>query len=63
MLLIFYFSFTSLTTVGFGDFHPESDAERLYIAFGLLIGVSIFSYIMTEFIEMINHYGRRNDDT
>lgn len=53
MIALLYFSFTSLTTVGFGDFHPKSDAERLFIAFGLLFGVSLFSYIMGEFIEMV----------
>jgi hypothetical protein len=62
MIVLFYFSFTSLTTVGFGDFHPHSDAERLFTAFGLLIGVSIFSYIMTEFIEMVERFNKRNND-
>ena len=53
MIRLLYFSFTSLTTVGFGDFNPRSDAERLFIAFGLLFGVALFSYIMGEFIEMV----------
>jgi hypothetical protein len=55
MVIFLYFSFTSLTTVGFGDFHPRSDFERIYIAFGLLFGVAIFSYIMGEFIDMISN--------
>lgn len=62
MIVLIYFSFTSLTTVGFGDFHPHSDAERLFTAFGLLFGVSVFSYIMTEFIEMVERFDKRNDD-
>jgi hypothetical protein len=53
MIVLLYFSFTSLTTVGFGDFNPRSDNERVFIAFGLLFGVAIFSMIMNEFIEMI----------
>jgi hypothetical protein len=56
MLRLIYFSFTSLTTVGFGDFNPKSNAERVFIAFGLLFGVAIFSYIMSEAIEMIDQY-------
>jgi hypothetical protein len=56
MLILIYFAFTSLTTVGFGDFNPRSDAERLFTAFGLLIGVSLFSYIMSEFINMIEKF-------
>lgn len=54
MIRLIYFSFTSLTTVGFGDFNPRSDFERLFIAFGLLFGVAIFSYIMSEAIDMID---------
>ena len=56
-----YFSFTSLTTVGFGDFHPKSNFERIFIAFGLMFGVAIFSYIMGEFIQMIERYQTHND--
>jgi hypothetical protein len=53
MVILLYFSFTSLTTVGFGDFHPQSDSERIFIAAGLLFGVAIFSYIVGELIEVI----------
>ena len=55
VIMYIYFSFTSLTTVGFGDLHPRSDFERIYIAFGLLLGVAIFSFIMGEFIAMISN--------
>jgi hypothetical protein len=53
LLAYLYFSFTSLTTVGFGDYNPRSDIERGFIAFGLLFGVALFSLIMGQFIEMI----------
>jgi len=55
-----YFSFTSLSTVGFGDFHPRGNLERIYISFVLLIGVSVFSYIMGNFIEIIGVMGEIN---
>jgi hypothetical protein len=55
LIVYIYYAFTSLTTVGFGDFNPRSDFERLYIAFGLLFGVAIFSFIMGEFIAMISN--------
>ena len=41
-----YYSFTSLSTVGFGDFHPRSDFERLVCAAMLTFGVAIFSILM-----------------
>lgn len=61
MILYVYYSFTSLTTVGFGDLNPRSDFERIYIAFGLLFGVAIFSYIMGEFIDMISNMDQYDD--
>jgi len=60
-----YFAFTSLSTVGFGDLHPRSDYERLLTAFILLFGVAIFSYVMGNFIEILDQsktIGRGFDD-
>jgi hypothetical protein len=52
-LMSIYFVFTSLSTVGFGDFNPKSNIERIITVVMLLFGVSIFSYIMGNFLEMI----------
>lgn len=60
MIVLVYFSFTSLTTVGFGDFNPRSDTERIFVACGLLFGVSIFSYIVSELIEVIEKFFKHN---
>lgn len=43
-LTAMYFAFTTLSTVGFGDYYPVSDTERLTGAFVLLFGVATFSY-------------------
>ena len=56
MVVLSYFAFTSLSTVGFGDYNPRSDLERVFCAFILLFGVAIFSYIMGIFIEMLEKY-------
>lgn len=55
-LKIFYYAFTSLTTVGFGDFHPISEQEQLLCGFMLLFGVLVFSYIMGEYIALLDNY-------
>lgn len=55
-IMISYFSFTSLTTVGFGDYHPVSAPERFLMAFYLLFGVAIFSFIMGTFIAILNEF-------
>jgi voltage-gated potassium channel len=49
----FYFTFTTLSTVGFGDYYPRNNIERLMGSFVLLGGVAIFSYIMGELLAMI----------
>jgi hypothetical protein len=56
MILMTYYSFTSLSTVGFGDFHPKSNTERLVISQFLMFGVAVFSYIMGNFIEILNKF-------
>lgn len=41
-----YYTFTSLSTVGFGDFHPVNSYERVLSATVLLAGVIVFSYFL-----------------
>jgi hypothetical protein len=52
-VILIYFSLTSLTTDGLGDFVPRSNSERAYISIAILFGVMVFSYIMGEFIDII----------
>lgn len=37
----FYFATCTLTTVGYGDLAPTTDASKLFTAFYVLVGVSI----------------------
>ena len=56
LIIVFYFAFTSLSTVGFGDYHPRGNIERMIGAFILLGGVAIFSLIMGNFIENLQEF-------
>jgi Ion channel len=54
----FYFSVTTLTTVGYGDHYPTHDTSRLFVAFYVIAGVTTALSAMTvvgrnylEFIE------------
>lgn len=53
VLISMYFAFTSLSTVGFGDYYPVSDLERLVGSFVLLAGVAMFSYILSDLLSQI----------
>lgn len=61
-IIVIYYAFTSLSTVGFGDFNPRSNTERLVCSFILLFGVAIFSYIMSIFIDILDKYKDLNAD-
>ncbi len=37
----FYFSVTTLTTVGFGDLHPTTDLTKIFTALYLFFGIGI----------------------
>ena len=51
-----YYALTSLSTVGFGDFAPRSNTERIYITLVLLFCGPIFSYFLGTFMEIIEQY-------
>lgn len=52
-ILLTYYCFTSLSTVGFGDFVPHSNTERIFISITLFNGVLLFSYILKGYLIMI----------
>ncbi len=56
MISVVYFAFTTLATVGYGDYHPVSNAERIIGAIIILFGVAVFSFIMGNFIDMLMEF-------
>jgi hypothetical protein len=54
MVLALYFSFTTLSTVGFGDFAPVSNFERVIGSIIMVFGVTLFSIIMGDFVTILN---------
>jgi len=53
LIKVWYYGLTTLSTIGFGDFAPKSTYEKLIIAFVMLFGVVVFSYIMGNLIEIM----------
>ena len=51
--IIVYFMFTTLSTVGLGDFNPKSEIERLIMCLVLLLGVTCFAYIMSVLVAIV----------
>ena len=61
-MTLMYYVFTTMTTVGFGDIHPESDLERLFCVVLFLFAGGIFSMILNAFTEMIKDYETLTED-
>ena len=52
-IVSFYWAFTTMTSVGYGDVTPQSDAERVYAIFAMMIGVAFYSYIIATVASMV----------
>jgi voltage-gated potassium channel Kch len=50
-----YFSIITLTTIGYGDFSPQTDGGKLFTIFYILIGIGI---ILTFVNTIYNHYNK-----
>ena len=47
-----YFSVITLTTIGYGDFSPATDAGKLFTIFYIIIGIGL----ILNFIDTIYHH-------
>lgn len=52
----FYFSFITLTTIGFGDFAPKTDEGKIFTIIYITIGVGI---ILAFINTLYHHYDSR----
>jgi len=50
---LMYFAFTTLSTVGLGDYHPISNLERVTCAFLMLFGVMITTFVIEQYSKMV----------
>lgn len=55
-IAMIYFAFTTLSTVGFGDYHPKNDIERLGCSVVLVLGVATMSVVLSNFLEMVDKF-------
>jgi len=42
-----YFSVITITTVGYGDFHPTTDASKIFTIFYIFVGVGLGLYVIS----------------
>ena len=63
IIIQMYFMMTSLSTVGFGDYYPTNNYERIFGSVILLAGVAVFSYIMSKLATMIINFNVMNGES
>ena len=61
-ILVMYYAFTTLSTVGFGDYYPSSELEKVLSVPVMMFGVSVFSFVMGSFQEILLISYSINDD-
>ena len=57
-----YYTFTTLSTIGFGDYHPCAEEEMILACCVFLSGVSVVSYLMGIFSEILKKFQKLNLD-
>jgi hypothetical protein len=57
-----YYALTTLSTVGFGDIYPVTNAERLICGFFMISGASIFSYVLTQLEQVVSQLNGLSND-
>jgi voltage-gated potassium channel len=58
----FYFSAISLTTVGYGDFTPQTPAGKLLTVFYIFCGIGLLLALLTRFAEALIQSQRENQE-
>ncbi|MCB0538854.1 MAG: potassium channel family protein [Chitinophagales bacterium] len=47
----FYFSVITLTTVGYGDFSPQTNAGKIFTVFYVIMGIGLVLAFINEFYD------------
>lgn len=53
LVICCYFVMTTLTTVGYGDFSPQTNFEKIIGIIIMILGIAFFSYIMGNFTDVL----------
>ncbi|OLY84712.1 hypothetical protein AYI68_g1118 [Smittium mucronatum] len=58
----FWFSFTAFTTLGYGDVVPEKRTTMAFFGLFVVLGISLFSYIIVLSVDFFYNYAKKKID-
>lgn len=61
-IMAFYWSVSTVTTIGYGDIVPHSSSERLVAVIAMIVGCCVFAYGITNILEMVSHLNKEDMD-
>lgn len=59
----FYWAVTTLTTVGYGDITPKSNAGRIYTMFVMFVGVGVYGFVIGNISRIFAESARYKEKT
>jgi len=60
LITCMYYALTTLSTVGYGDYRPISVVEKIFGSIIQIIGVTFFSILMNQFIDVVVSFRGNN---
>lgn len=55
LALLTYYAMTTLAKIGYGDFYPISEPEKVYTLGVLLFSIVFFSFLLDRFIDILQN--------
>jgi len=60
-LSAFYFSLVTVTSVGYGDILPETEEEKSFVVWSIMIGAFLYAYIIGDFSNLLKNLSQERD--
>lgn len=61
-LAALYWAFVTMSTIGYGDVVPTTDAERFFEIVAMLCGTSVFAYVVGSVCTIVGNMDRKNGE-
>jgi hypothetical protein len=61
-VISFYWAITTLSTVGYGDISAHNSAERLMCSLTMLIGIFVYSYVISSITNLLGNLDTRKTE-